>query len=357
MKKIVMAAAVLIVTASLVFANGEADGSSSGNSGKKELRLYNWANYMDPDLITEFEQLYDCDVIETYYDTPEEALAKLEAGGASQYDIVVPSDYIIPSFVELGLVQKIDHSKIPNLANLEESFQNPPYDPGNQYSVPYQWGTLGIVYDSNKVTDIGDSWSILFEDSHDYTFYLFDSLREQISFALQYLGYDANSVARDELKAASDIIIAAKHDENCLGFEANVGGLQKVIAGTADIAVAYNGDVLQAQEDNPALAYMVPKEGSIVWDDAMMIPSDAPDLEMSYAFINYILDPEVGARLSTYNWYASPNAASLPLIPEEQLSDPAIYPDEEAMKHLEYMIDLGDDSQIPSEVWQMIKTR
>lgn len=352
-----MAVLALIVVSTTAFASGSGETSESGSTGKRELRLYNWANYMDPDLITEFEELYDCDVIETYFDTPEEALAKLEAGGVSQYDICVPSDYIIPSFAELGLIQELDHSRIPNLVNLDDPFVDPSFDPGNKYSVAYQWGTLGIVYDADKVTDIGDSWSIVMDDSKGYSYYLFDSPREQVAFTLQYLGYSANSVEKDELMEALEIMLKAKHAKDCLGFEANVGGLQKVVAGTADMAIAYNGDVLQAMEDSPNLGYLVPKEGSVVWSDNMVIPAEAPNLDMAYAFINYILDAEVGARLSTYNWYATPNKASLPMIPEEQLEDPAIYPDAEAFKMLEYIEDLGEATPIVSELWQMAKTR
>ena len=282
MKKIVLAVTALIVVGTLAFANGGKEGSGSG---KKELRLYNWANYMDPDLIAEFEELYDCDVIETYFDTPEEALAKLEAGGVSQYDICVPSDYIIPSFAELGLIQELDHSKIPNLVNLDDPFVSPSFDPGNRYSVAYQWGTLGIVYDSDKVNDIGDSWSIVMDDSKGHSYYLFDSPREQIAFTLQYLGYSANSVDKDELMEALDVMLQAKKADDCLGFEANVGGLQKVVAGTADMAIAFNGDVLQAMEESPNLGYLVPKEGSVVWSDNMVIPARAPNLEMAYAFL------------------------------------------------------------------------
>ena len=357
MKKQILAVLILISSVTLTFAGGNSESASSDASGKRELRLYNWANYMDPDLITEFEELYDCEVIETYFDTPEEALAKLDAGGVSQYDICVPSDYIISSFAELGLIQELDHSKIPNIKNLDTPFVDPSFDPGNKFSIAYQWGTLGIVYDADKIDDIGNSWSILFDESKGYNYYLFDSPREQIAFTLQYLGYSANSVDKGELMEALDVMLASKHSDDCLGFEANVGGLQKVVAGTADMAVAYNGDVLQAMEESPNLGYLVPSEGSVVWSDNMVIPAEAPNLEMAYAFINYILDAEVGARLSTYNWYATPNAASLPMIPEEQLSDPAIYPDAAAFAKLEYIEDLGDNSKIHAELWQMIKTR
>jgi spermidine/putrescine transport system substrate-binding protein len=326
-------------------------------AAKGELNLYIWSEYIDPDIITQFEEAYDCKVIVSLYESNEEMLAKLQAGGASQYDIVVPSDFIMNSLIGLNLLQKFDTSKIPNLSNLGKTFKNPPYDPGNQFSAAYQWGTVGIVYNTRKFSEPVSSWEAIFNPSKGIKFMYFDSEREMIGAALRYLGYSLNSLDKKELKSAADLMIKGKKNAGFMGFEANVGGLNKVIAETVDIAIAYNGDAIQATGEHDYIAFCNPSEGTVVWVDSLCIPAGAPNPELAMAFINYILDPEIGAQLSNYNQYASPNEASLPLITPEDLENPAIYPDKQSLEKLEYVQEMTQSSAIYGELWKMIKTR
>lgn len=338
-----------------LFANGQDEGTKSVSSN--ELSLYIWTEYMDPALIEQFETEFGCEVLIDYYESNEEMLAKLQAGGTSQYDIAVPSDYIMVNLMELDLIQPLDKSVVNNISNLSENFIDPPYDPSNAYSAGYQWGTVGFVYNKEKLGDFGNSWSAIFENSKDLTYMLFDSEREQIGIALAYLGYSINTLEKEELQAAADLLIEAKQSEKFLGFEGNVGARNKVVAGTLDMAMAYNGDAMGVIYDHPEIGFVNPVEGTVIWVDSMVIPKKAPNAELANKFIEFMLRPEVAAQLSNYNHYATPNGAALPMILPEDLANPVIYPDPETQKKLQYIEDLGKNNRVYSELWQMVKTR
>jgi len=323
----------------------------------EELNLYIWAEYIEPNIITQFEKEYHCKVIISLYESNEEMLGKLQAGGASQYDIVVPSDFIMNSLIKLKLLKELDHALIPNLANVKENFADQPFDKGNKYSVPYQWGTVGIVYNKDKFKGPVTSWKSLLEPDEGIKCMFFDSEREMIGGSLRYLGYSVNTLNKKELMKAADLMIAGKKKAGFVGFEGNVGGLNKVMAGAVDIAVAYNGDVLRAMGEHPNVGFCIPKEGTAVWLDSLCIPRDAPNAKLAMKFMNYILDAKVGAQLSNFNQYATPNKASLPFIKPEDLANPAIYPDAATEKRLEYVQEVTNGGAIYGELWKIVKTR
>ncbi len=324
----------------------------------QELRLYIWSEYMGPEIIPNFEKQTGIKVRVDYYETMENMMAKLQAGGASQYDLVVPTDYGIPAMIKLGLLQKLDHSKIPNMKNLNPKFINAPYDPENAHTVAYQWGTLGMVYNKKKVLE-PVSWATMFDpEKHAGSFVLLDSVREMLGIAQSYLGMNVNTTDTEELKKVVELMIATKKSPNFQGFEGGVGGRSKVLSGGAVAAITYNGDGLRAVEEDPEnVAFANPVEGTVIWVDNMAIPSQAPNPEAAYAFINYILDAKVGAGLSNWTRYPSPNEASKPFITPEDLKNEAIYPKAEYMEKLQFINDLGDDARIYDEIWTMIKTR
>lgn len=324
---------------------------------KEELNLYIWTEYLEPELIKEFETKYDCKVVESNFESNEEMLAKLQAGGSSQYDIVFPSDFIVPSMIKLGVLAPLDQSKLPELKNLSSQFKNPSYDPGNKFSAAYQWGTVGLVYDKSVFKDGLDSWKVLFKGEDSVRFSMFDSEREMISVALAYLGHPLNSMDKNHLKAAADLMIAAKKRKGFKGFDANVSGIGKIQGKTLDVSVSYSGNAFAAMAEDENLGYSIPKEGSVVWCDSMCIPKDAPNKELAHKFINFILTAKIGAQLSNYTMFATPNAASLPMIDEATLKNPSVYPDEETMKKLEFIKDAGSNTALLGEVWKMVKTR
>jgi spermidine/putrescine transport system substrate-binding protein len=327
----------------------------SGNP--KELHLYIWSEYIDTQIVKDFEKKYDAKVVIDLYESNEQMIAKLQAGGSSQYDLVVPSGFVLPSMVQLGLLQKLDHAKIPNLSNLKPLFQKEAFDSGNVYSATYQWGTVGLVANKKLYPDFKPSWAAVLKPSGNHPFILFDSEREMIGSVLKYLGKSVNTLDKADLEAASKLLIAAKGSKSFLGFEANVGGKNKVVAGTAAVSLAYNGDAVKAMAENKDVVFANPVEGGVMWVDNLAIPAKAPNADLAHKFIDFILDPQVGARLSNFNQYATPNAASMPFITPADVANPAIYPDSVTLSKLETVSDMGKDGRIYSELWKIVKSR
>jgi spermidine/putrescine transport system substrate-binding protein len=326
----------------------------------QELRIYTWSEYMDEEKMpADFEKKFGIKVRLDIYENNEEMVAKLQAGGASQYDIIVPSDYIMPVLINQRLIQPLDLARIPNLKNLKPLFRETSYDPGNKYSVAYQWGTVGLMYRKDKISDAAaQSWSVLFDaDKQLGAFWLIDSVREMMGIALVYQGHDFNSTVPKELKAAADLLVTTKRTKNCMGFKPGVGGKNDVVAGTAVAAIVYNGDAIQSVTEEPdKLGFVIPKEGSEIWFDSMCIPSKAPNPDAAHKWINWLLEPEVGAELSNYNQYATPNQAAEAFITPEDLKNPGIYPTPEIMKNLYFTKDLGKENRIMDEAWTRAKS-
>ncbi len=329
--------------------------------GEQELRIYNWSEYMDEEKMpADFEKKFGIKVRLDIFENNEEMVAKLQAGGAGQYDIIVPSDYIMPVLIGQKLIQPLDHAKLPNLKNLKPEFRNTGYDPGNQYSVAYQWGTVGLMYRKDKVDAAAvRSWSVLFDPQRQPgPFWLIDGVREMMGIALVYEGKDFNSTVAADLKAAADLLVATKRSKHCLGFKPGVGGKNDVVAGTAVAAIVYNGDAIQSVSEDPQrLGFVIPQEGSEIWLDSMCIPSRAPNPDAAHKWINWLLEPEVGAELSNYNQYATPNAAAEPFINPEDLNNPGIYPTPEIMQTLHFTKDLGEANRIMDAAWTRAKSR
>lgn len=325
-----------------------------------ELRVLIWSEYMPEDFMDNFKKDTGIKSRVELYESTEELVAKLQAGGVKQYDVVVPSDYIINTMIKLNLLQKLDHSKLPNLANLEDSFKNTAYDPGNAYTAPYQWGTVGMLYNKEKLgADYVASTALFFDPaSRKGPVVMIDSIREMLGIALKYMGKSVNTLDKSDLKALADMMIETKSSKYFAGFDVGTGGRSKVVAGTAIAALVYNGDALRAVNEAPdKFVFANPKEGGVIWADNMAIPAGAPHVDYAHTFINWVLDANNGAALSNWTQYATPNKAAKEFITPEDLSNPAIYPSEETMKTLEFITDLGKDNRYYDELWTMIKTR
>jgi spermidine/putrescine transport system substrate-binding protein len=325
----------------------------------QKINVYMYSEYIPKEIPEEFEKQTGIAVRIDAYENTEEMMAKMQqAGGVSQYDVLVVSDHAISVLAKLGALQPLDMAKIPNAKNQGDKFKNPPYDPGNKYSLPYQWGTIGLMYRKDKIAALDPSWAVVFDPAKQPgDFVLMDSMRDMLGGALIFQGHSVNSRNLEELRDAGNLILNAKKSKKCIGFEPGVGGKNKVAAGTVLLAICYNGDVVKAMQEDKNLGFALPKEGSIIWVDAMLIPSKAPNADGAHKFINYILDAKVGAQLSDFNCYATPNAASLALVRKEDRANPAIYPSEEQVKTLQYVEDLGKDTRMYNEVWTTVKTR
>jgi len=321
-----------------------------------KLNVFIWSEYLDPEIVKAFEQKEACKVTIDLYEDNESMMAKLQGGGTSLYDIVVPGNYVIPAMVKLGLLAELRHDKIPNLKNLDDKFVNPTYDPGNRYSAAYQWGTVGIYTRKKAGATIDETWGYLFDPkAKPGAFLLMDSIREMMGSALKYKGYGVNTTDQKQLREVADLLTAAK--KRSQGFEGGVGGKNKVLAKAVKAAIVYNGDAVKGTKDDPETYYFVPREGGIIWVDNLAIPAKAPHLAAAEKFIDFILDPKIGAQLSDFNQYATPNKASRPLVNADDAKNPAIYPSAEMMSKLEFVTDLGEQNKLYDEIWTLVKSK
>jgi spermidine/putrescine transport system substrate-binding protein len=323
---------------------------------KNQLNLFIWSEYIDPQIIADFEREYDCKVTIDLYEDNEAMLARLQGGGVALYDICVPSDYIIPALLQLQLLAPLRHENIPNLKHLDGQFANPPYDPGNKYTVAYQWGTSGIYLRQQPDEQLAPTWGLIFDPRQQPgPFLLMDDMRATIGAALLYKGHSVNSTDPEHLKEAGAVLLDAKRRSH--GFASGVEGKNRVLSQEVRLTMAYNGDAARGMRADANTHYFVPREGGEIWVDNLCIPAKAPHRDMAEKFINYILDPRVGARLSNFNRFATPNAAAKAFINPVDLGNPTIYPPPEIMAKLQFVQDLGKKLRLYDELWTQIKAK
>lgn len=325
-------------------AGGEEAAACEAGETDGDLALYNWSEYIDPELISAFEEEHDVSVTEDFYPSNEELVARIQEG--ADFDLIVPSDYMVSIMIEEGLLQPIQAEAVPNRPNLADRFASDlPYDPAGEYSVPYQWGTTGLGVDLAVVgEDVPHTWGLIFDPELSAPFAgqitMLDDPRETMGAALKYLGYSLNTTDPDELAEAEELVAGAV--PRLAAFDSDQYD-ELLVQGESAIAHGFSGNLFTAfGEGDSEYEYFVPDEGGTVWVDNMAIPADAPHPCTAHAFINFLLDAENGAALTNYNFYASPNEAAEEFIDPEVLEDPAIYPDEELDARLEFIEDTGD---------------
>lgn len=338
MKKIVQIfIAVTAASLLLLFAINRLN-ASEGYSGENTLTIYNWGDYIDPDLIKQFEKETGIKIIYETFDSNEAMFTKIQQGGTS-YDIAVPSEYMIEKMIEEDMLIPLDHSKLPNLVNIDERFMDLPFDPGNKYSVPYFWGTVGIIFNTEMLDGMEfHSWNDLWDPSLKNQILLIDGAREVMGMGLNSLGYSLNDTNRDHLMEAKE-----KLDELTPNVKAIVGDEMKMLLATeeAPIGVTWSGDAADAMWENENLDYVVPIEGSNLWFDNMVIPKTAKNVEGAHKFINFMLDAEIAAQNTEWVSYSTPNKAALEFLPEEMVEDERFYPSPELTEKLEVYENLG----------------
>jgi spermidine/putrescine transport system substrate-binding protein len=348
-----LAAAIAALAAAAILAP-----APSQAQGERQLNIFNWSEYIDPDIISEFESTRGVRVRMDYYESNEEMIAKLQIGRQGVYDIIVPSTYFIPTLLNLGLIQPLDLSRLPNIGHIDPKFRQLEEDPGNRYVIPYQWGTSGLAVRPREGHPVPSSWSIIFGDSPDKgNFILFDTARDALGSALKSLGYSYNSTDLAQIREAGELLTRTKRHPAFMGFDSGVGGLSKVMGGVAGAAQVYSGEAIKAAREDPGLLYVIPEEGCEFWLDVLAVPKDAPNVEVAHEFLEYILEPMVGAKLATFNNYATPNTAAMEYIPPEDLNNEGIYPPPALMERMEYMKDLGDGNRLFDETWTIVKSR
>jgi len=354
LKRWLQVTAGLLALSLVAAACGDSGGSSSAQPSAcavdqvdGDLALYNWSEYIDPAQLDAFGAQYGVKVTMSTYDS-NEAMQPQIAAGASGYDLIVPSDYMVAIMIAGGFVQPLNKAAIPNLANLSTEFQNLDYDPAGDYSVPYQWGYTGLGVDTAVVgTDFPRTWGLIFDPvlSAPYSgkMTLLNDPRETMGAALKYLGFSLNSTNPDELAQAKQLVKDAK--SRLAAFDTDSTD-ELLTSGETVIGHGYSGDMFTqftGTDDPSRYVFFVPKEGGTRWIDNMAIPFDAPHPCTATTFINWLLDGEQGAALSNWNYYATPNEAAKPMLDEELLtflSDPAVTPG--GKDGLELIHDTGD---------------
>lgn len=326
-------------------APGEVDG---------DLRLYTWAEYEVPALFDEFAALHGVRVITDFYPSNEDLLARMLVGGG-QYDVIVPSDYMVSIMIEEGLLLSLDRNALPDLGNIAADFVSPGYDPKLEYVVPFQWGTTGLGINVELLGDVTPSWRLLLDPDVVSTLpgrvAMLDDAREVLGAALHLLGRDPNTTDEDDLAAAMEVVASvrpwvAAHSSQYADL---------LMAGEVVVAQGYNGTFLAAFGDDPRFTYVVPEEGATVWTDNLAIPVDAAHPCTAHAFLHFMLDGERGAQLSSATGYASPNAAATAFLSPKMLADPAVYPTDEVRQRLRFLVDTGDFEIAYSDAYERAK--
>mgnify|MGYP002571367717 FL=1 len=343
MKKIALVLAILLV------------GTLFGCAAKEDsntLYVLNWGDYIDEALLTQFEEETGIQVNYTTMATNEEMMVKLEEADCI-YDVCFPSDYIIERLIQKDLLHELNKDNIPNLQYIDERFLDLDFDPENKYSVPYMWGTVGILYNTTMVQEPVTSWDILWDETYADQILMYDSIRDTIGVALMKLGYSINTRNEADIQAAEEALIAQKPI-----VQAYLGDpiKDRLISGGA-MGIVYSGDAMWCMYENPDLAYAVPETGSNLWFDNIIIPKTSDNTEAAEAFINFLCDPEVAAQNAEYIGYSTPNAAALEILGEEYINDPTYNPPQELLDKCEIFHDLGDFITVYNDAWNRIKAQ
>ncbi len=326
----------------------------------KELNLYGWSAYVPQALLDGFTEKFGIKVNYDTYSSNEEMLAKLQAG-ASGYDVVIPSDYTVAIMVKQNMLEPIDLTQIPNFANLDTRFINRDYDPGNKYTIPYQWGTSALIYDKTKVPFEPKSWSDLWDAKFKSRLVMLDDERELIGMALQVLGYDKNSTDTKQLDEAAKKLTELK--PNILKFDSD-SPENSIINGEAWAGLVYNGNASLAFQSDPNVVYICPTEGCTIWFDNLAVPKAAPHPDAAMAFLNWVLDPQESVLITKEFPYSNGNKAALEYL---KTSDAAAYdaymafpgtnPSDDFLSRAKPIIDVGDATTYYDRIWTDFKAQ
>lgn len=351
-KKVVAVALVAVICIGGFYAYS---GSSAAHS--EQVIVYNWGEYMDPEVITQFTKETGIEVIYDEFETNETMYPKVEAGAVA-YDLVCPSDYMIKRMLDNDLLAKINFDNVPNIKNIGKTYleQSKEFDPTNEYSVPYTWGTVGILYNKKKVKEPVTSWSILWDSKYKDQILMQDSVRDAFAVALKSLGYSLNSTDEKELEEAKDLLIKQKPLVQAYVIDQV---RDKMIGNEAAIGVIYSGEAIYTQRENPDLEYVIPEEGSNIWFDSWVIPKNAPNKENAEKFLNFLCRPDIALKNFEYITYSTPNEAARKLIKDDDIRNSKIaFPDISSLKNCETFQFLGDDADaLYNQLWREVKSK
>jgi spermidine/putrescine-binding protein len=323
------------------------------------LKVFNWSDYIDDQVIANFEAEHDCQVIYDNYSSDAELETRLATGAGSSYDVVFPSDRAATPLIAKGVFQPLDRDRLPNFRHLDRAFLGQPFDPQNTFSVPYFWGTLAVGLRKDKLRGVKPGLAPLFDPANRGRITMLDDMENVVAAVLGHLGYPLNSVAAAHLAAAQQLLLDQKPLVQAYTSDAY---RERLITGQAWAALGWSGDLLQADAElarmgNPAVRVdvVIPPGGTMLWIDSLLIPKAARNVELAHAFINHLLDPVVAVRNALKVNYASPNAAARELLPPAMLADKRIYPPAEILARCAMLADRGPKIERIERVWRLIR--
>ena len=355
-KKIIIRRVIPVTICILFIGGGFYYAEESGVVNDDKLVVYNWGEYIDPEVLTIFEEETGINVVYEEFETNEILYPKVSSG-AIAYDVVCPSDYMIQRMIENDLLTEINFDNIPNIKNIGKQYmeQSRQFDPENKYSVPYCWGTVGILYNKTMVDEPVNSWSILWDPKYKDNILMQDSVRDAFGATLKYLGYSLNSTDLDELTEAKNLLIEQKPLVQAYVIDQV---RDKMIGNEAALGVIYSGEAIYTQKENPNLEYVIPKEGSNIWIDSWVIPKNAEHKENAEKFINFLCRPDIALMNFEYITYSTPNEAARELIEDESIRNSEIaFPDLSKYDNLETFQYLGIEAdQVYGDLWNKVKS-
>jgi spermidine/putrescine transport system substrate-binding protein len=326
--------------------------SGCGSSGEK-LYVFNWGEYIDPDVLALFTEETGIKVVYEEYDTNESMYPKVQNATVA-YDVVFPSDYMIERMIEEDLLLKLNFDNIPNYQYINDDFKNLAFDPNNEYSIPYMWGTLGILYNTSKVDEEVNSWSILWDEKYANNILMTDSVRDAFAIPLKILGYSLNTTNEQELEEAKQLLIEQKPLLQAYVVDQVK---DKMIGDEAALAVIWSGEAIYTQEENPNLEYVVPKEGSNAWFDSVVIPKTSKNQEAAEKFINFLCRPDIALMNTEFIGYSTPNKEAFLQLDEDLQNDPTAYPTQDILERCEVFVDVDETARnLYNQKWTEVKT-
>lgn len=320
----------------------------------RTLNIYTWANYVDDELIQGFENKTGIRVVADVFDSNETMLAKMQAGGGSAYSLIYPSDYMVAQMLEeTDLLQPIDRAQVQHLDGLLANWKNPPYDPNNQHSIPYVWGTTGILYNAEAVNPAPTDWDTFWanRDPLRRRMTMLNDVREVFGVALKSLGYSTNTTNPDEIREAYEKLRELKGSLNQFTTD---GWRDQMVAGDLALAQVYSTDGIGAKNDNANLRYIVPASGTTLWTDTIAMPRTAPNVQGAYAWINYLLEPQNASKLIDRLNLAVPYQGAIDLASDEKKSNRALFPDAATLAKCEAISPVGDAIDIYDRYWTQL---
>ncbi|MDF0552954.1 spermidine/putrescine ABC transporter substrate-binding protein [Kamptonema sp. UHCC 0994] len=319
-------------------------------SASNKLYIYTWSGYTDEALINRFAEKTGIQVIADVFDSNEGMLARIQAGGGGAYSIIYPSDYMVLQMSKLGLLTELDHSLLAGLDRLIKKFQSPVYDPGNRYSVPFAWGTTGLIYNTEQINGKIEDWDYLWNNQKKLSkrMTLLNDLREVMGVSLRMLGYSLNTTNADEIKKAYEKLAQLKPDLASFNTDA---WRPQILAGDLKVAMCFSSDANEVIPENNKLQYVVPKSGSSLWTDTLVIPKSAPNPEAAYKWINFMLQGDIAASIIERLSFATPSQEAFELLPPEVRENEILFPSEETLKTCESIAPVGKFTAIYDRYW------